>query len=373
MTAEAAAALEGEGSAAATLDPADSAHDAGLRYVSDASPGIARRRRGKGFEYRDAEGRAIHDPKMRARIRSLAIPPAWTDVWICPNPRGHIQATGRDARGRKQYRYHPRWRETRDASKYERTVAFGLALPVIRERTDSDLARPGLPREKVLAVVVRLLEATLIRVGNDEYARDNSSYGLTTMRNRHVDVEGSTIEFRFRGKGGKSHRVAVTDRRLARVVQRCQDLPGYELFQYVDDDGEVRNVESSDINEYLREVTGHDFTAKDFRTWAGTVAAAWALQEFEAFDTEVEAKGNILCAIEKVAAMLGNTPAVCRKCYVHPAVLEAYMDGSMLQALRERAQTMAHSLKGLEPEEAAVLALLQRRLASENGVRGLSR
>ena len=222
-------------------------------------------------------------------------------------------------------------------------------------------------------MVVRLLEATLIRVGNDEYARDNSSYGLTTMRNRHVDVEGSTIEFRFRGKGGKSHRVAVTDRRLARVVQRCQDLPGYELFQYVDDDGEVRNVESSDINEYLREVTGHDFTAKDFRTWAGTVAAAWALQEFEAFDSEVEAKGNILRAIEKVAAMLGNTPAVCRKCYVHPAVLEAYMDGSMLQALRERAQTMAHSLKGLEPEEAAVLALLQRRLASENGVRGLSR
>jgi DNA topoisomerase I len=373
MNAEAAKALGGEGSGAATPDPADSAHDAGLRYVSDASPGIVRRRRGRGFEYRDAEGGSIRDSKLLARIRSLAVPPAWTDVWICPNPRGHLQATGRDARGRKQYRYHPRWREVRDASKYERTVAFGLALPVIRRRTDGDLARPELPREKVLAAVVRLLEATLIRVGNEEYARDNNSYGLTTMRNRHVDVAGSTIEFRFRGKSGKVHHVGVRDRRLARIVQRCQDLPGYELFGYVDDEGEVRDVGSSDINEYLREITGQDFTAKDFRTWAGTVAAAWALEEFDAFDTEVEAKRNILRAIEKVAAMLGNTPSVCRKCYVHPAVLEAYMEGSMLQALGQRAQHMARSLKGLEPEEAAVLALLQRRLASENRARGLPR
>jgi DNA topoisomerase-1 len=369
MSAEAAPTLERE-LAAVTPEPADSAHDARLRYVSDASPGFVRRRRGTGFEYRDAEGRLIREPKIRARIHSLAIPPAWTDVWICSSPHGHIQATGRDARGRKQYRYHPRWREVRDASKYERTVAFGLALPVIRERTDRDLARSGLPREKVLAAVVWLLEATLIRVGNDEYARDNGSYGLTTMRNRHVDVEGSAIEFRFRGKSGKTHRVGVNDRRLARVVQRCQDLPGYELFGYVGDDGEVRNIGSSDINEYLREITGQDFTAKDFRTWAGTVAAAWALEEFEAFDSEVEAKQNILRAIEKVAATLGNTPAVCRKCYVHPAVLDAYMDGSMLQGLKGRAQRMARSLKGLEPEEAAVLALLQRRMASENGARG---
>jgi DNA topoisomerase-1 len=370
MSAEGAATLERERSDGGTPEPADSAQDAGLRYVSDASPGIVRIRRGTGFTYRDAEGHPIGDSKTRDRIRSLAIPPAWTDVWICPNPRGHIQATGRDARGRKQYRYHPRWREVRDESKYERTMAFGLALPAIRDRTDADLARSGLPREKVLATVVRLLEATLIRVGNDEYARDNDSYGLTTMRNRHVDVDGSTIEFRFRGKGGKRHRAGVNDRRLARVVQRCQDLPGYELFQYVDD-GEIRDVESSDINEYLREITGQDFTAKDFRTWAGTVAAALALEEFEAFDSEVEAKRNIVRAIEKVAAMLGNTPAVCRKCYVHPAVLEAYMDGTMLDALGQRAQKIARSLKGLEPEEAAVLALLQRRLASESGARGL--
>jgi DNA topoisomerase-1 len=373
MSAGAAARLDREESANATPDPAESARDAGLRYVSDASPGIMRRRRGRGFEYRDAEGHTIRDPKMRARIHSLAIPPAWTDVWICPNPGGHIQATGRDARGRKQYRYHPRWREVRDASKYERTVAFGLALPLIRERTDADLASSGLPREKVLAAVVRLLEATLIRVGNDEYARDNDSYGLTTMRNRHVDVDGSRIEFRFRGKAGKTHRVGLNDRRLARVVQRCQDLPGYELFGYVDDDGEARDIGSSDINEYLQEISGQDFTAKDFRTWAGTVAAAWALEEFEAFDSEVQAKQNILRAIEKVAATLGNTPAVCRKRYVHPAVLEAYMDGSMLQALRERAQKMARSLKGLKPEEAAVLALLQRRLHSESGAGVLTR
>jgi DNA topoisomerase-1 len=355
--------------AASQPDPADSAREAGLRYVSDARPGISRKRRGKGFAYTDAEGRLIRDEDTLARIRSLAVPPAWNDVWICPKPSGHIQATGRDARGRKQYRYHPKWREARDANKYDRMVAFGLALPAIRARTDEHLAKQGLPREKVLAAVVRLLEATLIRVGNDEYARENRSYGLTTLKDRHAAVEGSTIAFRFRGKGGKLHTTEVSDRRLARIVKRCQDLPGQELFQYVDDDGIVQDVSSSDVNDYLREITNQEFTAKDFRTWAGTVAAAWALEEFEAFDSEAQAKHNIVQAIEKVATDLGNTPAVCRKCYVHPTVLDAYMDGSMLSALERRAGEMARSLGGLEPEEAAVLALLQSRLSRESGER----
>jgi DNA topoisomerase-1 len=346
-------------------DPAESAREAGLRYVRDVRPGISRRRRGRGFTYTDPEGKVVRDEETLARIRSLAIPPAWTGVWICPNPRGHLQATGRDARGRKQYRYHPKWREARDATKYDRMVAFGLSLPTIRERTGRDLTLPGLPREKVLAAVVRLLEATLIRVGNDEYARDNNSYGLTTFRDRHAEIEGSTVEFRFRGKGGKQHRVDVQDRRLARIVKRCQDLPGQELFQYVDEDGSVRDVDSADVNEYLREITGQDFTAKDFRTWAGTVAAAWALEEFEEFDSEAQAKRNIIRAVEKVAAKLGNTPTVCRKCYVHPAVLDSYMEGSMLSALAGRAGEMAEAMSGLDPEEAAVLALLQRRLSVE--------
>jgi DNA topoisomerase I len=367
------AAIESEGAVAvAQPDPEESAREAGLRYVTDAGPGIARRRRGKGFTYIDAEGKATRDRETLDRIRALAIPPAWNDVWICPNPRGHIQATGRDARRRKQYRYHARWREVRDANKYDRTVALGLALPAIRERTNEHLAKQGLPREKVLAAVLRLLEATLIRVGNDEYARENKSYGLTTLKDRHAAVEGSTIAFRFRGKGGKLHTSTVTDRRLARIVTRCQDLPGQDLFQYVDDDGEVQDVASSDVNDYLREITNQDFTAKDFRTWAGTVMAAWALEEFEAFDSEAQAKRNIVQAIEKVAADLGNTPAVCRKCYVHPAILDAYMEGSTLSALEQRAGEMAGSLGGLEPEEAAVLALLQSRLSRESGERRAS-
>ncbi len=346
-------------------DPPVSAREAGLRYVTDARPGIGRRRRGTGFTYLGSDGKAIRDRETLARIRSLAIPPAWTGVWICPDPRGHLQATGRDARGRKQYRYHPRWREVRDATKYERTVAFGLALPSIRERIDRDMSNPGLPREKVLATVVGLLEATLIRVGNREYARENRSYGLTTLRDHHVDVDGPTIEFHFRGKRGKEHRVTVEDPELAEVVKRCQDVPGQELFQYLDPDGRRQTVDSSDVNDYLREISGQDFTAKDFRTWAGTVAAAWALEEFEEFDSEAQAKRNVVQAIEKVAATLGNTPAVCRKCYVHPAILDAYMEGSTLGALRRRAGKMAESLGGLEPEEAAVLALLQHRLSQE--------
>jgi DNA topoisomerase I len=332
--------------------------------VTDQQPGIRRRRAGKGFAYEGPDGQRIQDETSLVRIRKLAVPPAWTDVWICPSPRGHLQATGRDARGRKQYRYHGRWREVRDETKYERMVEFARALPKMRARIDRDLSRPGLPREKVLATVVRLLETTLIRVGNEEYAKENRSFGLTTLRDRHADVAGPTITFRFRGKGGKEHEVDVTDRRLASVVKRCLDIPGYELFQYLDEDGNQQDVDSADVNEYLQEISGQDFTAKDFRTWAGTVLAAMALQEFEAFDSEAQAKRNIVRAIESVARRLGNTVAVCRKCYVHPAVIEAYMDGSMLKTLRGRADAvMEGSLRELEPEEAAVLALLRRRLA----------
>ncbi len=288
----------------------------------------------------------------------MAIPPAWTDVWICPDPRGHLQATGRDARRRKQYRYHPRWREVRDANKYERMVPFGRALPRIRARTERDLARPGLPREKVLAAVVQLLDTTLIRVGNDGYARDNGSYGLTTMRRRHATVVGSTIEFRFRGKSGKRHRVVVHDRRLARVVKRCHELPGQELFGYLGDDDEPHDVGSADVNAYLREISGKDFTAKDFRTWAGTVSMACALRAFDTIGSEAEGKRNIVRAIEQVADTLGNTPAVCRRCYVHPAVLEAYLDGSIEEAWG-RTGPHVGSRGGLRPEESAVLGLLQ--------------
>ena len=352
-------------------DPVESAKAAGLRYVSDTTPGIRRKRAGKHFSFVGADGKPIHDPEELRRIKSLAIPPAWTDVWICPSPRGHLQATGRDARGRKQYRYHPRWREVRDETKYERMISFGEALPTIRERTERDLARPGLPRPKVLATVVRLLEATLVRVGNEEYARQNRSYGLTTMRSRHVEVAGSQVHFEFRGKGGKKHVIDVKNRRLANIVKRCQDMPGQELFQYVDEDGKRQSVDSDDVNEYLREITGQDFTAKDFRTWAGTVSASLALQEFQAFDSGAEAKKNIVRAIESVAEKLGNTPSICRKCYVHPAVIEAYVDGSMLESLKQRAeQEISDSLTQLWPEEAAVMGLLRQRLAREAEQRG---
>jgi DNA topoisomerase-1 len=351
---------------AQVTDPVLSARAAGLRYVNDNRPGIRRKRAGKHFSYVGTDGRPIRDPEELKRIKSLAIPPAWTDVWICPNPRGHIQATARDAKGRKQYRYHPRWREVRDETKYGRMVVFGQTLPKIRERTDHDLALPGLPRDKVLATIVRLLEATLIRVGNEEYARENGSFGLTTIRGEHVDVAGSTVKFQFRGKSGKDWTIDLRDRRLAKIVQRCQDLPGQTLFQYRDDDGEYQTVDSDDVNEYLREITGQDFTAKDFRTWAGTVLATLALQELEAFDSETQAKKNVVRAIESVAERLGNTPSVCRKCYVHPAVIEAYMDGSMLETLKERAEEeLSESLASLRPEEAAVMGLLHQRLASE--------
>ena len=347
-------------------DPVESARTAGLRYVSDESPGIRRKRAGKGFTYLDPDGKVIRDTETLRRIKALVIPPAWTDVWICPSPRGHIQVTGRDEKGRKQYRYHEKWRQVRDETKFTRMIAFGQALPEIRERTQQDLASPKLTREKVLATIVQLLEKTLIRVGNEEYTRANKSYGLTTMRNRHVDVAGSHIKFQFKGKSGVRHTIDLNDRRLARVIERLQDLPGQEIFQYFDDEGAMRSISSDDVNNYLREITGEDFTAKDFRTWAGTVLASLALQEVELFDSATQAKKNVVRAIESVAERLGNTPSVCRKCYVHPAVIDSYLDGSMLETLQQRAeQEMRESLHELRPEEAAVLALLQYRLARE--------
>ncbi|MBV9787204.1 MAG: DNA topoisomerase IB [Chloroflexi bacterium] len=347
-------------------DPVQSAKAAGLRYVSDEMPGIRRKRAGKNFSYIGLDGKPIRDPKELQRIKSLGIPPAYTDVWICPLPNGHIQATGRDAKGRKQYRYHARWREVRDETKYGRMLAFGAALPRIRERVDQDLKLPGLSREKVLATVVRLLSTTLIRVGNDEYAKQNKSFGLTTMRDRHVEVNGATVKFRFRGKSGKNHSIALTDRRLAKIVQRCRDIPGYELFQYIDDDGERQTIDSADVNEYLREITGQDFTAKDFRTWAGTVLATLALQEAEVFESETQAKKQIAQAITSVAERLGNTPSICRKCYVHPAVIDSYLDGTMIESLQQRVeQELYDAAEGLEPEERAVMRLLKRRLERE--------
>jgi DNA topoisomerase-1 len=348
-----------------TTDPQAAAKAAKLRYVTDSSPGITRQRRGKGFSYTGPDGQTVRGPEERQRIRSLAIPPAWKEVWICPHPSGHLQATGRDDKGRKQYRYHPRWRLIRDETKYGKMVAFGEALPKIRERVERDLGLPGLPREKVLATIVRLLEITLIRVGNDAYAQENKSYGLTTMRDRHAKISGSKVTFEFRGKSGIKHHIRLSDRRLAKIVKRCKDLPGYELFQYLED-GERRTVDSADVNDYLRGITAEDFTAKDFRTWAGTVLATLALREFETFDSQTQAKKNIVQAIEHVAKELGNTPAICRKCYVHPEVIDAYLSGSLAGTLQQRAeQELKDSLAGLKPEEAAVLAFLRKRLEQQ--------
>lgn len=345
------------------LDPASAAKAAGLRYVSDTSPGITRKRVGNTFRYIGPDGKTIRDSTTLARIKSLVIPPAWTDVWICTNPRGHLQVTGRDARGRKQYRYHAEWRATRDDVKYERMISFAQSLATIRSRANRDLSQPGLPRRKVLATVVRLLETTLIRVGNEEYVRQNGSFGLTTFEDRHVKVVGASVRFQFRGKSGIHHAIDFNDRRLARVVKQCQDLRGQELFQYVDDKGGQHSVDSGDVNDYLAEIAGQEFTAKDFRTWAGTVLATMALQEFESFDSATQAKKNVVRAIEAVARRLGNTPTVCRKCYVHPAVIESYLDGSMLEALKRQTDAaMDEMLSQLRPEEAAVLVLLERRL-----------
>jgi DNA topoisomerase I len=351
------------------MDSVASARAAGLVYTSDDKPGIRRIGRGKRVRYVDARNKPIRDADDVRRIRALVIPPAWTDVWICPNPRGHLQATGRDARGRKQYRYHAKWRQVRDSTKYNRMIAFGQALPAIRRRTDADLRKAGLPREKVLAAVVRLLEKTFIRVGNDEYARDNHSFGLTTMRDGHVRVAGSNVRFIFRGKSGVEHALSLDDRRLAKIVKQCRDLPGQELFQYRDDDGRVVDIGSGDVNAYLQDITGQDFTSKDFRTWAGTVLAAQLLRDFEEVDSEARAKKNVVAAIEQVAKRLGNTKAVCRKCYVHPAVIDAYLDGSMMSTVAQRAQRTAKAVGKMTAAEAAVLGLLQRRLASRSSAK----
>ena len=347
-------------------DPIQSAKEAGLYYASDAKPGIVRKRCGKGFRYIGIDGVSLKDPEVLARIKSLAIPPAWTHVWICPNPRGHLQATGRDAKGRKQSRYHPRWRQVRDETKYERMLLFGTALPAIRERVEQDLNMSGLPSQKVLATLVRLMETTLIRVGNVEYARENHSYGLTTMRGRHVHVNGSTVRFKFQGKSGVRHTVDVNDRRLAKIVQRCQDIPGYELFQYVDSDGTHHTIDSTDVNEYLREISNQDFTAKDFRTWAGTVLACMTLREFEAFVSDNQAKRNVVLAIKEVAARLGNTPSVCGKCYIHPAVLESYLSGAMSKIPKRSAKSVGSDrVHARQEEESALINLLQRHQAAK--------
>ncbi len=342
--------------------PAADLAEARLRYVSDEAPGWSRRRAGKGFAYRGRDGRPL-DADDIAWARSLAIPPAWTEVWISPHRNGHILATGRDARGRKQYRYHPRWREVRDCAKFERMLAFGLALPRIRRAVDERLGRRGLDRERILALAVRLLETTLIRVGNDAYARQNRSFGLTTLRRRHLSIEGGSLRFTFKGKGGKPHKVTVRSRRLTRLVARLQELPGQELFRYLDADGRAQPIDSTDVNAFLREISGGDFTAKDFRTFAATVLAAWALQELEAFDSEAGAKRNVTAAIERVAGRLGHTPAICRKSYVHPEIVGAYLAGDLLLNLKDVVEAkLAEDLAGLEPEEAAVLAFLQQRL-----------
>jgi DNA topoisomerase-1 len=334
-----------------------------LRYVNDSMPGIRRSRRGKGFAYHDADDALIRDEEVLARLKSLAIPPAWEDVWISPHANGHIQATGRDARGRKQYRYHARWRLVRDDAKYLRMISFARALPGIRRVVEEDLKRPGLHRRKVLAAVVHLLQTTFMRVGNDEYAKQNQSFGLTTLRHRHVRVDGSDVLFRFRGKSGVQHDIKLHDPYVARIIRKMRELPGQELFQYEDDDGQRHCIDSGDVNAYLREAAGEDFSAKDFRTWAGTVLATLALQAFERVDSQAQAKQNVVRAIENVARRLGNTPSICRKCYVHPAVIESYLDGSFAERLEERVQAeLVEELQDLSPEEAAVLALLQQRL-----------
>ena len=341
----------------------EAARAAKLHYVSDAKPGIKRTLGEDGFEYHGPKGERITDEEEIARIKKLAIPPAYTDVWICRDRNGHLQATGRDARGRKQYRYHPRWRTVRDEAKYHRMLVFGQVLPKIRAQVDHDMALPGLPRRRVLAAVVRLLEKTLARVGNEEYARDNKSFGLTTLRNRHTRVDGSRIKFDFRGKHGIDHHVDLADRRLANIVKRCREVPGQHLFQFIDHEGEHHGITSDDVNEYLHEVSGEDITAKDFRTWAATNLAAMALRELERFDTEAKNKKNVVQAVEAVAGLLGNTPSVCRKCYIHPAIFDGYLDGSLLEGLKQRAdEALEDTHTGLTAEEVAVTAFLSRRL-----------
>ncbi|WP_315789718.1 DNA topoisomerase IB [Fischerella sp. JS2] len=347
--------------AALVIDPVESAKLVGLRYVSDTTPGIQRQRVGKEFCYFDAKGKKISDQAELSRIKALVIPPAWSDVWICPHPQGHLQATGRDDKGRKQYRYHTQWRQVRSQTKFTRMIAFGQALPKIRQRIQQDLALRSLPREKVLATVVKLLEITKIRVGNQEYAQTNKSFGLTTMRDRHVDISGSKLRFKFRGKSGVDHEIDLSDRRLAKIVKSCQEIPGQELFQYLDSEGNHQPIDSGDVNDYLREITGMDFTAKDFRTWFGTVLAAQELYDLGTFESQTAAKKNVTQAIKNVAQELGNRPATCRKYYVHPGVIEAYMDGSLLPTMEQKLQQkQAISSTELNPQEQAVIEILSQ-------------
>jgi DNA topoisomerase-1 len=347
-----------------TIDPIEVAEDAGLRYVSDDQPGYTRKSKGDDFEYFDTDGKPIRDETRILRIQRIAIPPAYKDVWICPSPNGHIQATARDARGRKQYRYHERWREARDENKYDRMLVFGQALPKIRRQVNKDMGLRDLPRNKVLATVVHLLGRTFIRIGNEEYARENQSFGLTTMRDRHVEVKGAKLSFSFKGKSGVKHEIDVSDRRLANIIRKLQDLPGQDIFQYENETGEVCNVTSQDVNDYLQEVTGEEFTAKDFRTWAGTVLTAMALNALGPVENEAQAKKNIKDAIAAVAKILGNTPTVCRKCYVHPVVLESYLDGDMIEGLRQKTEeALSNQLEDMRAEEAAVMSFLQEKLA----------
>ena len=344
----------------------EAAEEAGLIYVSDEEPGIRRRSVAGDFAYFGPRGHPIRNERALQRIRSLAVPPAYTDVWICPRANGHIQATGRDARGRKQYRYHPRWIEARDQTKYDHMLRFAATLPALRARVRDDMAKRGLPRERILATIVSLLETTLIRVGNEDYAQKNKSYGLTTLRNGHVAIDGGELRFRFKGKSGKSWNLKLRDRRVAKIVRACQELPGQHLFEFIDEQGLPRSVDSSDVNAYLREATGEEITAKDFRTWHGTVLAAMALSEFEAFDTKALAKKNVRAAIERVAARLGNTTTICRKCYIHPEVLTSYLDGRLLEEIEVEVEAeLRDDLARLRPEEAAVLALLNKRLKTE--------
>ncbi|MGX8883951.1 DNA topoisomerase IB [Methylovorus sp. SPW-M1] len=342
-------------------DMALSAEAARLRYVNDGTPGFARKRTAKGFRYVDRQGHPLHDKTHLARIRALAIPPAWQDVWICPYANGHIQATGIDAKGRKQYRYHKEWRAIRDEAKYAHMLDFALHLPLIREQVDADLARPGLCREKVLALVIALLEKTMIRVGNDEYARTNRSFGLTTLRNRHVDVQGGRIAFHFRGKSRVEHAIELQNARLARLVRKMKDLPGQALFQYVDDAGERHAVSSSDVNAYLKSITGRDYTAKDFRTWSGTLHTFQSLTTLDAFENQTQAKKNVVQAITEAARKLGNTPTICRKCYVHPLIIETYMAGKLLEAV-EQETTDKDAPWAMDAIERHVLHLLQRQI-----------
>jgi len=342
-----------------STDPLESAAEAGLRYIRSEGPGIRRIRCGKGFRYVGPDGQPLIGEKRLTRIRSLVIPPAWQNVWICPLATGHLQATGVDARGRKQYRYHPQYRSTRDQAKFSRMPAFGADLAVIRKRVQEDLERRGLPKKKVLAAIVRLLETTYIRVGNDEYAKENDSFGLTTMRNRHAYIDGYTLQFRFRGKSGLDHVVQLTDRRLARIVKACQELPGYELFEYINEDGEACRIDSADVNRYIREISGQDFTAKDFRTWFGSLLAAKELYGMGPARTATAARKNVVEGIKRVAKKLRNRASTCRKYYIHPAVLESYSNGSLFETMRRgEEQHEAYDGQGLRPEEYAVLVII---------------